>query len=227
MFRVWEMSQQRASNRNNKARLRGFTLVEVLVSIAILSIGLLSVAALIGSTMNSGTTARYMNMANILASEKLDNLNKWPSTDANVSCQAGVCGALTGPSICVAGDDYCDQVTMSESSGANYETQTQVVTHPDGTTSNVTSTIVQTSAGCVGTPTVCGVANPAGGGSTFTRRWLITTPVTVTSAGGTNTTVIGPAVAPGNGPRRVTVVVSLNGTASTHPVTFQMSMVRP
>ncbi len=192
---------------------KGFTLIEVLVSIAILSIGLLTVAALIASTMNMGTNARYMNMANTLSSEKLDTLSKWPSSDPNVA--AG--GSLTGPTTCVAGDDYCDQVTMSESSGANCETQTQIVNG-----NPVTTTIVQTNTGCVDTPANCGVANPTGG-ATFTRRWLITSPVTVTSAGGTNTTV-GTAA---TGPRRITVFVVLNNQQIQPPVTFQLSMVRP
>jgi type IV pilus modification protein PilV len=207
------MSQQRVSNKINRSRLRGFTLIEVLVSIAILSIGLLSVGALIASTMNTGTNSKFINMANTLASEKLDTLSKWPSTDPNVA--AG--GALTGPATCVAGDDYCDQVTMSESSGANYETQTQIVSG-----NPVTTTIVQTNTGCVDTPANCGVSNPTGG-STFTRRWLITAPVTVTSAGGTVTTV-GTAA---TGPRRITVVVTLNDQTVQPPISFQMSMVRP
>jgi len=190
------------------------------VSIAILSIGLLSVAALIGSTMNLGTNAKYMSMANALASEKLDSLNKWPSSDANVAC-SGICGALTGPAVCETADLYCDQITMAESAGGNYETQTQV--NADGTT--VTTTIVQTNTGCVDTPANCGVASPTGG-STFTRRWMITTPVTVTSSTGTTTTITGPGVAPNNGPRRVTVVVTLN-QAVQPPVSFQLSMVRP
>ncbi len=217
MFRAWEMSQQRGFNRSKKSCVRGFTLIEVLVSIGVLSIGLLGVAALIGSTMNSGTSARYMNMANILASEKLDTLNKWPSTDKNVACTTGTCGALNGPATCAAADEYCDQVTMSESTGGNYETQTQMVNNAP-----VTTTIVETNTGCVDTPTNCGVANPAGGGSTFTRRWLITAPVTVTSAGGTVTTVGTSA-----GPRRITVLVTLNDQSIQPPVTFQMSMVRP
>jgi type IV pilus modification protein PilV len=196
-----------------KNHRQGFTLIEVLVSITILSVGLLSVAALIASTMNLGTNARYMNMANTLSSEKLDTLSKWPSTDPNVS--AG--GSLTGPATCVAGDDYCDQVTMSESSGANYETQTQIVSG-----NPVTTTIVQTNTGCVDTPANCGVANPTGG-ATFTRRWLITSPVTVTSAGGTVTTV-GTAA---TGPRRITLVVTLNDKTVQPPISFQMSMVRP
>jgi len=215
------MSQQRASNKARKACVGGFTLIEVLMSIFILSIGLLSVAALIGGTMNLGTNGRYINMANVLASEKLDSLNKWPSSDPNVACSA-TCGALTGPATCSAGDLYCDQVTMTESAGGNYETQTQV--NADGTT--VTTTIVQTNTGCVNTPTNCGVAAPAGG-STFTRRWMITTPVTVTSSTGTTTTITGPGVSPNNGPRRITVVVALNDQSIQPPVSFQMSMVRP
>jgi prepilin-type N-terminal cleavage/methylation domain-containing protein len=83
---------------NGKRGAKGFTLVEVLVSMAIMTVGLLGVAALIGSTLASGTQARYMNIANILASEKLDNLNKWPSNDPNVAPG----GALAGPPACAA-----------------------------------------------------------------------------------------------------------------------------
>lgn len=108
MFRRWEMSQRRSFTKRN-SRARGFTLVEVLISITILTVGLLGMAALIGSTLATGTSSKYMNMANVLASEKLDSLNKWPSNDPNVS--AG--GALAGPNTCGAGDDYCDQVTVS------------------------------------------------------------------------------------------------------------------
>lgn len=199
----------------------------------ILAIGLLGAAALITSLLASGGQARYMNMANVLASEKLDNLNKWPSTDQNVCdstacadaanspfCNATSCGSLTGSITCAAGDPFCDQVTVSETSGANYETQTQVVTDPlTGTSTNQTTTIVHTSSGCVGTPTNCSVPSPPAGGTTFTRRWLITSNPTITS-GGTSKTV--------TGARRVTVVVSLvNESSSQNPVQFQMSMVRP
>lgn len=184
------------------------TMVEVLVSILILSIGLLGVALFIGATVASGTRARYMSMANVLASEKLDGLNRWPSDDPNVSPG----GALNGPAVCAAGDIYCDQVTVSEASGVNYETQTQ-----DVNGNPVTTTIVHTNTGCVNTPANCGVPVPSGGGSTFTRRWLITLNPTVTSGASTLTV---------NGGRRITVVVTLNNQ-SVKTVSFQMSMVRP
>lgn len=201
------MSQLRASIKT-KRRARGFSLIEVIVSMAIMTVGLLGVAALIGSTLATGAQARYMNIANVLASEKLDNLNKWPSNDPNVA--AG--GSLNGPANCAAGDDYCDQVTVSESSGADYETQTQIVNG-----ASVTTTIVHTNSGCVDTPANCGVPNPTANGNTFTRRWLITANPVITGPGGPSTVT---------GARRVTVMVSLT-QAGKLPVNFQMSMVRP
>lgn len=190
-------------------------MIEVLVSIVILSIGLLGVALLISTTAASGTRARYMSMANVLASEKLDNLNKWPTSET--SCDQNVCpgGSLTGPAICAAGDTYCDQITVNEATGIDYETQTQMVGSP---AVPVTTTIVHTSAGCVDTPANCGVPAPPAGGSTFTRRWLITADPTVTSSAGTATIT---------GARRITVVVTLNNQAANQGVSFQMSMVRP
>ena len=209
------MSQQKSFIKSRQPAEEGFSMIEVLVSIVILSIGLLGVALLISTTVASGTRARYMSMANVLASEKLDNLYKWPTSDT--SCDSNVCpgGSLTGPENCAAGDTYCDQITVNEATGVDYETQTQMVGDPPAP---VTTTIVHTSGGCVDTPTNCGVPDPPGGGSTFTRRWLITADPTVTSSGGTATIT---------GARRITVIVTLNNQAANNPVTFQMSMVRP
>jgi type IV pilus modification protein PilV len=207
------MSQQPSFIKKNA---RGFTLLEVLVSIGVLTIGLVGMASMVGATLVFGTSARYVNIANVLASEKLDSLNKWPSTDKNVA--AG--GSLAGPLNCAAGDTYCDQVTVSETSGADYTTQTQDVTDPvTGVTSKVATTIVHTSSGCVNTPAICGVPNPIGNGATFTRRWLITQNPVITSAAGAPLAV--------NGGRQITVLVSLANAGTKHPVTFQVSMVRP
>lgn len=190
-------------------------MIEVMVSIFILSIGLLGVALFIGSTVAAGARAKYMSMANVLASEKLDNLNKWPSSDT--SCDPNVCpgGSLTGPSVCAAGDTYCDQITVNEASGVDYETETQMVGTPP---TPVTTTIVHTNTGCVDTPANCRVPSPSRGGSTFTRRWLITADPTISSTGGPKTIT---------GARRITVVVTLNNQTNQSPVSFQMSMVRP
>lgn len=227
-YRVWEMSLQLSFiNRTSAAQRRqGFTLIEVLVSMVVLTVGLLSVAALIAGTLQAGTRAKYMSMASILASEKLDSLNKWPSGDTPQTTSTAMTsdptdpnlypgGALTGPQVCAAGDQWCDQVTVSESSGADYETEQQVV---NGVVQQ--TTIVHTNSGCVGTPVQCGVPQPApGSGSTFTRRWLITANPAISAVGGGGTAA--------TGTRRITVIVTLNDTSASNPVTFQLSMVRP
>lgn len=205
------MSQRRLLISKKTVSAQGFSLIEVVIAISILSIGLLSVALLVTSTMGSGTRARYMNIANVLASEKLDQLNKLPSRDPNMA--AG--GSLTGSLTCASGDIYCDQVTVAEASGADFETQTQNVAG-----NAVTTTIVHTNAGCVDTPANCGVPTPTSSASTFTRRWLITANPTITSANGASSATI-------TGAKRVTVAVTLDNAPQNAPVAFQMSMVRP
>jgi type IV pilus assembly protein PilV len=214
------MSQRLTISRS--ARPKGFTLVETVVALAVLAIGLTGVAAMIGNTLRSGTRARYMNVANVLASEKLDNLNQWPSTEVNgtVVADANVApgGSLNGPVVCANTDQYCDMVTVNEASGADYETQTAMVPNGAGGYTAQTTTIVHTSSGCVDTPANCGVGAPPTGGSTFTRRWLITWNPTILTSGGTATAA---------GVRQITVVVTLNDATFSPPVSFQMSMVRP
>lgn len=190
--------------------------MEVMVSIAVLTVGLIGMAAMVCSTLVFGTNAKYMNMANVLTSEKLDNLNKWPSNDPNVAPGGG----LVGPKACAAGDTYCDQITVSQVTGANYITQSQIVFDPVKNTSTlVTTTIVHTSGGCVDTPVNCGVPAPNNGGATFIRRWRVTADPVITSSTGAPKAV--------TGGRRVTVLVSLVNNISKQPVSFQMSMVRP
>jgi type IV pilus modification protein PilV len=235
-----QLQPSNSTRSSQSAAACGFTLIEVLVAMAVLAIGLLSIAALIGGTLEAGTRARYMSMASILASEKLDSLNKYPSgevtvTTATTQYETATAqgqdptdgnlwpgGSLNGSQTCAANDQYCDEVTVSESSGADYETQTQMVMNPGSnppTFSPVTSTIVHTNTGCVGTPTACGVPGPSGGGSTFTRRWLITADPTITSLAGASVTA--------SETRRITVVVTMNTNVFSTPVSFQLSMVRP
>lgn len=204
------MSQQYKYTKTKK-QSNGFSLIEVVVAIAVLTVGVVGMAFMMAGVAELGTVSVASNMANVLASEKLDSLNKYPASDPNLV--AG--GALSGPITCASGDIYCDNVTVNETTGADYITQTQVNT--DGTTQ--TTTIVHAASGCVGTPANCGVANPPSGTPTFTRRWLITASPVITSTGGTPSTV--------TGYRRVTVIVTQNNASDQHPVTFQMSMVRP
>jgi type IV pilus modification protein PilV len=213
------MSQRKSRIKKSRATA-GFSIIEVMVALSILAIGLLGVAALIGSLISVGGQTRYASTANILASEKLDDLNKWPCNDGDsnvITCDDNLStgGSLTGPSVCATGDTHCDQVTVSEAGGADYETQTTY----DAEGVAQVATIVHTNTGCIDTPTNCGVPAPTASGSTYTRRWLITADPTLTASDGTTATA--------TGSRRITVVVTMNNTPANAPVTFQMSMVRP
>jgi prepilin-type N-terminal cleavage/methylation domain-containing protein len=194
-----------------KKQSKGFTLIEVVVAIAVLTVGVIGMAFMMSGIAVLGSVSTASNTANVLASEKLDSLNKFPQNSLDVAPG----GSLTGGPTCAAGDIYCDTVTVNETTGADYETQTQVNT--DGTTQ--TTTIVHAATGCVDTPANCGVPAAPAGAATFTRRWLITLNPVITSTGGATSTV--------TGYRRVTVIVTQNNASDQHPVTFQMSMVRP
>ena len=56
----------------------GYTLVEVLVALAILIIGILGVLPLLALNVQSNTAARTHSLANFLAQEKLEDIKSWP-----------------------------------------------------------------------------------------------------------------------------------------------------
>lgn len=71
----------------------GFSMVEVLVSIVILSIGLLGAAGLLSASLRSTNTAYYRSQATVLADDILDRMR------ANVTAaRAGHYNADFGPS---------------------------------------------------------------------------------------------------------------------------------
>ena len=191
----------------------GFTLIEVMVSMLVLSVGLLSLAGLAAKMMSGTTHSHFASLAADLASEKLEDLSRWPSFDPNVYVASGsTAGSLTsdqsasvtsggiGPEVV----DYSDDVDIADTNGAISETVSLVsggsasyktTTHnPDGT---ITSNTVTTE------PTV------GPGVIAFHRRWTIEMDQPVT------------------GVRRVTVLVTLQGQLVNPPVSFQMTMVRP
>lgn len=179
---------------------RGFTLLETLAAIAILSIGLLAMTSLMSKTTTSSSQSRYMSAASILATQKLEELNRYPASDPMVTVTGSSVGSITSDS--TAGSiNYFDDVaisavggtiteTTSDSSG-NYLTVTQ---QPDGTITTASST-----------------SAPAAPSETlkFHRRWVIEKDVPV------------------SGVRRVTAFVQLTNPPLVAPVTFQISMVRP
>jgi type IV pilus assembly protein PilV len=63
----------------------GFTLVEVMMAIAIFSIGILAVWALQHISTKSNTTARNLTIATVCASDQLERLIELPYLDANLT----------------------------------------------------------------------------------------------------------------------------------------------
>src|SRR5579863_5722593 len=74
----------------------GFSLLETMVAVLVLAIGLLAVAALTAKMVGGTSQSHYMSLAADLASEKLEDLNRWPSFDPNVYVASGsTAGSLT------------------------------------------------------------------------------------------------------------------------------------
>jgi prepilin-type N-terminal cleavage/methylation domain-containing protein len=198
----------------SRERTSGFTLIETMFAIAILGIGLLGAAALMAQMVGNSVQSRYMSTESLLASEKLDELNRFAPSDPAVQAPTGgVSGSLTnditapqtsaGKTETVA---YYDTVQISSGAGAMQEiilgsdpntgaAQYSLTQHlPDGT---ITSTISP------GAPPAALITSDT---IIFKRRWTIEADQPVPHA------------------RRFTVLVTLQNTISG--ATFQSSMVR-
>jgi Tfp pilus assembly protein PilV len=180
---------------------RGFTLVEVVVASFILIVGVVAVAGVVGSTLGNTQRSEYMTQASTLATEKLEDLNRYPTTDANVFVSNGVsAGSITSDV-----DGYYDDVYFSPTAGAIVETTASLTS--TGTQQYTTTTY--TPDGNITAPVVTTSAPTTTGSTVFERRWIIEQDVPVV------------------GIRRVTVLVTLLNQDAASAVTFQMSMVRP
>lgn len=203
-----ETSKLRHKGKQN----RGFALIETMIAIVILAVGLLGAAALLAQLTGTSSTSRYMSTEALLASEKLDDLNRLPSVDPAIAVTTGnSAGSLNADltATVTAGAvtetvDYFDTVQISSGNGSIVETVSgkdalgndvfTTTTHaPDGTVTSVPSTTPPAA-----TPDML----------SFKRRWIIEQNVPGLPAES----------------RRVTVLVSLqNGTGGER---FQTSMVR-
>ena|ERR1035441_6946127 len=192
---------------------RGFTIMEVIVASFILIVGLVAVAGVVGSTLGNTARSEYMTQAATLATEKLEDLNRYPSADPNVAASAGSSvGSLTSDVLqnvtangVTEAVNYYDEVFFSPSQGAIVETDSSL----DASGNTQYSTISYTPDGHVNTSAPTTTAPSSAGSIAFKRRWIIEMDQPVT------------------GVRRVTVVVTLENQQVQPSVTFQMSMVRP
>ncbi len=208
----------------SKSRARsqaGFTVLEVMVAIFVLTVGVVSVAALAGTMMTTGNRSKYLSLEASLASEKLEDLNHWSSKEPQVCVPTGdtsagnltsdVLQTTTCPLGATASIAYYDDVNINFSNastdcvsslgGCFAET---VAGQVAGTTQYTTT--YHSPDGTVTTATTA-TAPP---NMTFHRRWIIE------------------ADSPVTGVRRITVLVTVSNTnISPFSPTFQMSLVRP
>ena len=200
-------------SRHKRAPRWGFSLIETMIAILVLSIGLVALGGLMSQSLNGTARSRFSAVAADLATEKLEDLSRWPTFDPNIYAASGATvGSLTSDSSAnvTSGGlptqlvNYYDDVEISDTNGAISETVSQVISgttsykttshNPDGTitiSNNTSSTAADT--------------NAAG----FHRRWTIEMDQPVT------------------GLRRITVLVTLENSTQRPPVSFQMTMVRP
>jgi Tfp pilus assembly protein PilV len=189
--------QQRLKQRHS----RGFTLVEVVVASFILIVGIVAVAGVVGSTLGNTARSEYMTQAATLATEKLEDLNRFPPSDANVTVTNGVsAGSLTADTT-----GYFDEVYFSPAQGAIVETTTGL----DANGNLQYTTTTYTPDGQMSVPVKTTAAPSSSGSTVFNRRWIIEQDQPVV------------------GVRRVTVLVTLLHQTAASAVIFQMSMVRP
>ena len=204
-----------SQSRHNATARKGFSLLEVVVSIGVLSIGLTSMAFLVAQAIRGTDRSKYMSLATTLASEKLEDLNRWPENDPHIVVPAGTtAGSLNSDlvtNVTVGGVttdvNYFDQLAVSVSGGAYSQivsgldasgntVYTRTSHQPDGTVQTVTSASLGSGTWSQGTVI-------------YKRRWLIEKDVPVV------------------GVRRITILVTLEGPFVRPPVSFQMSTVRP
>lgn len=92
------------SSRNGQ---RGFSLVEVLITLVIMSIGMLGIAGLYVQSMQAGRTSTFRHHAVTLASDVADRIRANPTAGAAYAAANGV------DSNCVNGGIDCDAAEMA------------------------------------------------------------------------------------------------------------------
>lgn len=93
------------SLRSRPHRVRGFTLIEALVALLVLSIGLLGIAALQLSSLRSNYSASLRSQATLLAYDIVDRMRANQIAAANGAYIIGLTTTPTGGSGIVAQDD--------------------------------------------------------------------------------------------------------------------------
>jgi len=96
------------NRRNRPTKLqRGFSLVEVLIALIILSVGMLGIAGLYVQSMQAGRTSMFRHNAVTLVGDIADRIRANPSAGAAYTATTGV------DNDCVGGDVNCTPAEMA------------------------------------------------------------------------------------------------------------------
>ena len=213
------------SHRPRNADLEvGFTLMEVLVALTVLTIGLMAIALLMANVYKNTVRSRYMALASMLASEKLEDLSSYALSDPRAHLAGGVLtsslasvqapsGATWNSSTVTV--DYYDTVTFNAKVGSTSGGMNETYEVLNGATVKyVTQSF--TPDGLLHWDSVDGppyypssLSTTLPTGETYLRTWQIQ------------------ANTPSAGLTTITVLVSMIDQTIYPPVTFQMSTVRP
>jgi prepilin-type N-terminal cleavage/methylation domain-containing protein len=185
------------SQLTRSRRTSGFSLIEILVAILVLTTGLSAMAALSARSLRGTDQARQMAVSTTLCSEKLEDLNRWVKADPHVA--AG--GSLTSDNT-VGTLNYYDDVDLSNTTGQVSETM--------AITGGYSSVIHKSTGEVIANSNT---AAPSGAVA-FHRRWLIEADPTVNGITLT-------------GSRRVTVIVTGSNLGVGPANSFQISAIRP
>jgi prepilin-type N-terminal cleavage/methylation domain-containing protein len=150
-----ETSMSRFHKPSVQRRQGGFTLIETMVAIVVLTVGLMSTAALMSSSVSTTARSHYMSTAAMLASEKLEDLDRFNKNDPAM-VPGGSLGADTA--------GYFDNVQISSDNGGISETTS---------TGGVSTVYTEQPGGGVTVTQGAGLPAPTPDTLTFNRRWQV------------------------------------------------------
>ena len=224
----------------------GFTLLEVLVAMTVLAIGLMASALLMSNTYKFSVRSRYIAEASQLASEKIEDLNRFPVKDYHVLVNPGDNGQ------CPVAGESCEGSTTIPALLCSNGTCT-----PNPLPASISPAQISVNGNLFpvsySDTVFISATNNAGTNGTFQETYqdvslatgnTVYETLTISPNGGTPFAISAAAPPPNVGEtfdrrwvieqdkpvvgvRRITVLVTVMDQTIQPPVTFQMTIVRP
>ena len=145
---------------SNKSQQRGFTLLEAMIALVVLSVGMLGIAALYVEGLKAGRTAVFRTTAVTLAADMMDRVRANPAARGGYAATGKSNTCLNGSSACTSAQiaqedvfiwqaEIADRMPAGASGsvgvalGTPFDTYTVTVSWPEaGYSSNLTYTLV-------------------------------------------------------------------------------------